>query len=472
MAIPNVIPDTGQASPDIQHLQHNLRIDIVYRPVDEIRSYKRKLRKRSRRWQAAMQASLKRFGLILPILIDLHGEIIGGEGVFEIAKQCGFREVPTVRIDHLNEVDTRLLRFALNRIAEESSWDTVELTDEWRDLQPTAMDLGYEVSGFTTPEIDSLLHQPPSKEQEDLYDHQMEVGAPGSEVSQLDDLWLLGDHRVFCASSLEADNLRRLMGGDQARMVLTDQPYNVKIQGNVGGLGKHKYREFVQASGEMDEAQFTQFLTTSIATLAEFSCDGALLYMFMDWRHQWEILSGIRAAGLTMVNMAVWAKTSPALGAFYRSQHELCFIVRKGRAKHTNNIDLGRWGRTRSNVWNYAGVNSFGPGRDEQLAMHSTCKNVSMLIDAIRDASDRGEIVLDGFLGSGSTLIAAERTGRICRGLELDPLYVDTIVRRWERVTGGTAILHGTGESMVQVAQRRAKAGPVVSPRPRTRVAP
>ena len=463
--------DAGKASPDIQQLQHNLRIGIVYRPVEEIRSYKRTLRKRSRRWQAAMQASIKRFGLILPILIDQDGEIIGGEGVFEIAKQCGFMEVPTVRIDHLNEVDIRLLRLALNRIAEESSWDTVELSDEWRDLQPIAMDLGYDVSGFTTPEIDSLLHQPPSKEQEDADDHQMEVGEPGSEVSQVGDLWVLGNHLVLCGSSLEADNLKRLMGGDLARMVLTDHPYNLKIQGNVGGLGKHKHREFVQASGEMDEVQFTQFLTTSIATLAGSCNDGALLYMFMDWRHQWEILSGIRAAGLAMVNMAVWAKTSPALGAFLRSQHELCFIVKKGRAKHTNNIDLGRWGRTRSNVWNYAGVNSFGPDRDEQLAMHSTCKNVSMLVDAIRDASDRGEIVLDGFLGSGSTLIAAERTGRICRGLELDPLYVDTILRRWERVTSGPAILHGTGETMAQVAERRTQASPVVSPRPRTRAA-
>ncbi|WP_260596653.1 DNA modification methylase [Sphingomonas endolithica] len=418
-----------------------------------------------------MQASISRFGLILPILIDQDGTIIGGEGVFEIAKECGFTEVPTIRIDHLDEVNTRLLRLALNRIAEESSWDTVELTDEWRELQPLTIDLNYEVSGFTTPEIDSLLHQAPSKEQDDADDQQFEVGAPGSEVSQVGDLWELGDHRVLCGSSLEMENVQRLMGDDLARMVLTDQPYNVKIQGNVGGLGKHKHREFVQASGEMSEAQFTEFLTTSIATLSAFCRDGALLYLFMDWRHVHEIMSGIRSADLTMINMAVWAKTSPALGAFYRSQHELCFIAKKGRAKHKNNIDLGRWGRTRSNVWSYPGMNSFGAGRDEQLAMHSTCKNVSMLVDAIRDVSDRGEIVLDGFLGSGSTLIAAERTGRFCRGLELDPLYVDTILHRWERATGGTVNLYGTNETMDQVAQRRALAKVIVSPRARTRPA-
>ncbi len=280
-----------QVSQDIQQLQHNLRIDIVYRPVEQIRSYDRKLRKRSKRWKAGMQASVSRFGLILPILIDQDGTVIGGEGVFEIAKECGFTEVPTVCIDHLDETDTRLLRLALNRIAEESSWDTVELTDEWRELQPLTIDLGYEVSGFTTPEIDSLLHQPSDQEVAD--DQQVDVGALGSEVSRLGDLWVLGDHRVLCGSSLEMENLAILMGDDLARMVLTDQPYNLKIQGNVGGLGKHKHREFVQASGEMSEAQFTQFLTTSIATLAAFCRDGALLYMFMDWRHQWEILSGI-----------------------------------------------------------------------------------------------------------------------------------------------------------------------------------
>ncbi|QQV77595.1 DNA modification methylase [Sphingomonas aliaeris] len=418
-----------------------------------------------------MQASIKRYGLILPILIDQDGVIIGGEGVFEVAKECGFAEVPTVRVDHLDEVNTRLLRLALNRIAEESSWDTVELADEWGELQPITMDLDYEVSGFTTPEIDSLLHQSPTKDQDDADDQQTEIGAPGSEVTRVGDLWELGDHRVLCGSSLEMENLQGLMGTDLARMVLTDHPYNVKIQGNVGGLGKHKHREFVQASGEMSEAEFTEFLKTSIATLAAFCRDGALLYMFMDWRHMHEILSGIRAADLKMINMAVWAKTSPALGAFYRSQHELCFIAKKGNGKHRNNIDLGRWGRTRSNVWTYAGVNSFGAGRDEQLAMHSTCKNVSMLVDAIRDVSDRGEIILDGFLGSGSTLIAAERTGRICRGLELDPLYVDTIVRRWERVTGGIAVLQGTKETMEQVAERRSAESFVVSPRARTRVA-
>jgi len=462
-------PDANKAVPDLQWLQHNLKVGIVYRRLDEIKEYKRKLRKRSRKWLADMKASVSRFGLVLPILIDQDGLIIGGQGMFEVARQLGFTEVPTVRIDHLDEADVRLLRLALNKIGEESHWNSIELADEWRELQPLTMDLGYEVSGFATPEIDNLLHESPSKDQQETDDQLVEPGEPGSEVSRSGDLWILGVHKVLCGSSLETANLQLLMGVELARMVLTDHPYNVKIHGNVSGLGKVRHREFVQASGEMSEAQFTEFLTTSIAALADSCRDGALLYMFMDWRHQWEILSGIRAADLTPVNMAVWVKGVPGMGGFYRSQHELCFIARKGGAQHKNNVELGHWGRTRSNVWNYPGLNSFGKTRDEQLAMHATCKNVSMLADAIRDASDRGEIVLDGFLGSGSTLIAAERTGRICRGLELDPLYVDTILRRWERVTGGTAVLADTGETLTDVAKRRADERFQISPPPRRR---
>ena len=224
--------------------------------------------------------------------------------------------MPTVRIDDLSEVDIHLLRLDRNRIAEESSWDTVELSDEWRELQPIAMDLGYEVLGFTTPEIDSLLYLSRGKEQEDADDYQIEVGEPASEVSRLGDLWVLGDHLVLCGSSLETDNLKRLMGGDKARMVLTDQPYNLRIQGHVGDLGKHKHREFVQASGEMDEAQFTQFLTTSIAALAESCGDGALLYVFMDWRNQGEILSGSRPMLVVVLNdWVIETKLVPAFSS-------------------------------------------------------------------------------------------------------------------------------------------------------------
>lgn len=468
-------------SPDIQRLRHNVRLDrIVYLPIKEIRSYERKLHKRSDAAARALAASVAGFGIVLPILIDEAATIIAGEGIVEAARSLGYTEVPTLRVEHLDADEVRLLRIALNKLGEQSQWDRVELAAEFTDLLSLDVDLAYEVTGFETPEIDNLIHAPATDES-DPDDEIIEPGQADTVVSRLGDIWLLGPHRVLCASSLDPGNLAVLMEDQRAAMVMTDAPYNVKIAGNVSGFGKTKHREFMQASGEMTEAEFTEFLTKSVTTLSSYCQDGALLYLYMDWKHMWEMLSALRTAKLSMFQLAVWVKRSPAMGAFYRSQHELCFVAKKGSAAHRNNIMLGRFGRSRSNCWSYAGVNSFGRDRDEQLAMHPTCKNVSMLADAIRDASHRGEIVLDGFLGSGSTLIAAERTGRVCRGLELDPIYVDVILKRWERVSGTQAVLSGTGETFDAVASRRANdvapsstpsinpATPEITARPRSR---
>lgn len=437
-------------------LRHNIRLDrIEYVPVDQLKLHDRRLRKRSPAALEALKTSVSSFGLVLPILIDQHNIIVGGEGIVEAARALGHREVPTVRIDHLDAAELRLLRIALNKLAEQSEWNTIELAQEFGELLSLDVELGYEVTGFSTVAIDNLVHTPADPE-DDPDDAVEEAGAAGSEVSRPGDLWTLGEHRVLCGSSLEKENFARLMAGQLARMVLTDHPFNVKIAGHVSGLGKNVHREFAEASGEMSEEQFTAWLTRSIEAMAAQCVDGALLYMYMDWRHAWEMLSAIRACGLSLFNLAVWVKRAGAMGSFYRSQHELVFIAKKGKASHTNNVQLGKFGRNRTNCWHYAGVNSFGAGRDELLATHPTCKNVSMLADAIRDASGRGEIVLDGFLGSGSTLIAAERTGRVCYGIELDPLYVDAIVRRWEKATGRSALLESTGESFAEVTARRA----------------
>jgi DNA modification methylase len=433
-----------------------VRLDrIEYMPVGDLVLYERRLRTRKDAGKRALVASVSSFGIVLPILIDAKSVVVAGEGILEAARTLGYTEVPTLRVDHLDENEVRLLRIALNKLGEQSDWNRIELAAEFTELLSLDIDLAYEVTGFETPEIDNLI-QAAANADEDPDDAAVEVGEPGSAVAQLGDLWEVGEHRVLCGSSLEMESLAVLMGTERAAMVMTDSPFNVKIGNNVSGLGKIKHREFAQASGEMSEAEFVSFLTTSIKALSAHCEDGALLYMYMDWRHVWEMMSGIRAADLRLLNIAVWVKAAPAMGAFYRSQHELCFIAKKGNAVHRNNIQLGRFGRSRSNCWFYAGVNSFGPNRAEQLAMHPTCKDVSMLSDAIRDATHRGEIVLDGFLGSGSTLIAAERTGRVCYGIELDPLYVDVILRRWERATGGKVVLRATGETLEEVAQRRA----------------
>ena len=252
------------------------------------------------------------------------------------------------------------------------------------------------------------------------------------------DTWLLGPHRIRCGSALDEAAYRAMMHEDRAAMVFTDPPYNVPIDGHVGGLGAIRHREFAMAAGEMDEAEFTVFLTRALGLLAGHSRDGSLHFICMDWRHMGELLAAGKRSYAELKNLCVWAKDNAGMGSLYRSQHELVFVFKHGRDQHQNHIQLGRYGRNRSNVWSYPGVNTFSRQGAEGnlLALHPTVKPVALVADALRDCSCRGEIVLDSFLGSGTTLIAAERTGRICRGLELDPLYVDTAIRRWQAITG------------------------------------
>jgi DNA methylase len=240
------------------------------------------------------------------------------------------------------------------------------------------------------------------------------------------------------------------MDGEQGAMVFADSLYNVAIDGHASGLGHIRHRDFVMACGEMDEAQFIDFLTRSFTLLARHSIDGAIHFACMDWRHAAELMAAGRNVYTELKNICVWVKHNAGMGSFYRSQHELVFVFKHGRGPHRNNVQLGRHGRHRSNVWPYRGANSFGRGTDEGnlLALHPTVKPVAMVADAILDCSGRGEVVLDGFLGSGTTIIAAERTGRRCFGLEIDPVYVDTIIRRWQAFTGDSARHAATGRSL------------------------
>jgi DNA modification methylase len=266
--------------------------------------------------------------------------------------------------------------------------------------------------------------------------------AEGPSVAKPGDLWLLGEHRILCGDSLDPRSYERLLGGERAAMVFTDPPYNVPIEGHVSGLGAVKHREFSMASGEMSEAQFTDFLTRLCKLAAQHSDDGSLHYVFMDWRHLAELLAAGKAAYSELKNLCVWAKTNAGMGSLYRSQHELVAVFKNGKSSHHNNVQLGRFGRHRSNLWTYPGMTSIARATDEGalLEMHPTVKPVRLVADAILDASARRDIVLDPFLGSGTTLIAAERVGRRARGIELDPAYVDVAIRRWQRDTGNTAV--------------------------------
>ena len=227
------------------------------------------------------------------------------------------------------------------------------------------------------------------------------------------------------------------MQGELAGTVISDLPYNVRIGGNVSGLGKKRHREFAMASGEMTEFEFKRFLIATISLFARWSADGSLHFIFMDWRHIADLLSAAREVDQQVINVCVWVKDNAGMGSLYRSQHEFVGVFRNGRGAHRNNVQLGRYGRNRSNVWHYAGANSFSRASDEGnlLALHPTVKPVALVADAIMDCTSRNDVVLDGFLGSGTTVIAAQRTGRRCYGLEIDPIYVDTVVRRWQAFT-------------------------------------
>jgi len=285
--------------------------------------------------------------------------------------------------------------------------------------------------------------------------------AGGAAVSRHGDVWVLGQHRLLCGDALSQESYDDLLAGQRARMVFTDPPYNVPINGHVSGLGAHQHREFAMASGEMSSAQFTTFLQTSLGLAAGCLMKGGLSFVCMDWRHLAELLAATAKVGGEVKNLCVWVKHNAGMGSLYRSGHELVLVSKHGDAPHVNNVELGRHGRHRSNVWRYPGANATSMRRGKEgdlLALHPTPKPVALVADAILDCSDRQEIILDPFLGSGTTLIAAERVGRRSFGMELDPLYVDTTIRRFEALTGLQARHAGSGNSFAEHAREVAPA--------------
>jgi DNA modification methylase len=370
------------------------------------------------------------------------------------ARQLGWTEVPTVCLSHLSEAQARAYMIADNRLTENSTWDENLLAKQLRDLAELDLDFSLETTGFEMGEIDLRIEQL-NADSEGEPDHADDLSglSNGPPVSRLGDLWLLRGSRVYCGSALDASAYSTPMDGQPANAVFTDPPYNVRISGNVSGLGTVQHREFAMASGEMTEAEFTGFLREALSLFARNSVDGSLHFVCMDWRHLSEMLAAGNATYSEFMNLCVWAKDNAGMGSFYRSQHELIFVFKNGRAKHRNNVQLGRFGRNRTNVWRYPSAHSLSRSGDEGnlLAMHPTVKPVAMIADAIMDCTARRDIVLDGFLGSGSTVIAAERTARRCYGFELDPLYVDTIVRRWQSFTRDSARHAMSGRSFDQM---------------------
>lgn len=427
---------------------------ITYTPVADLRPAARNARTHSKKQLKQIASSIERFGFTNPVLVGDDGTIIAGHGRVAAAKLLEMADVPTLVLSHLSEAERRAYVLADNKLALNAGWDPEILAIELQGLIDLDFDVG--LTGFSLAEIDFIIDDAADADPARLDMPEDAVPEPESvAVTRMGDLWLLGRHRLLCGDARSAADMAALMLGESADMVFTDPPYNVAIDGHVCGLGDIKHREFAMAAGEMSRDQFTRFLQDSLGTMAQVMRDGAIAFVCMDWRHMGELLEAGGAVFTELKNLVVWNKTNGGMGAFYRSKHELIFVFKAGTAAHTNSFGLGDTGRYRTNVWDYAGISSIGAKRSEELAMHPTVKPVALIADAIRDCSKRGQIILDAFGGSGSTLIAAEKTGRSARLIEYDPLYCDTIIRRWERLTGKWATLADSREPFEDVAVTR-----------------
>ena len=418
-----------------------IELAIAYTPVTELRPFARNARTHSKKQIRQIADSITTFGFTSPVLIDDANTILAGHGRVEAAKLVGMDCVPCVRLASMTPEQKRAYVLADNKLALNAGWDEDLLAQELQFLSTLDLDFDVGITGFTIAETDLLIENLRPEEAVDPRDEKLPALRPEAARVQLGDLWALGPHRLLCGSALEADSYTRLMAGERAQMVFTDPPYNVPIQGHVGGSGAIQHREFAMAAGEMTEEAFTAFLRTAFTHLVAYSQDGAIHFVCMDWRHMDEMRQAGHDTYAELKNLIVWIKTNAGMGTFYRSRHELVFVFKHGTGPHVNSFELGQHGRNRTNVWEYAGANSFRAGRMEELALHPTVKPVAMVADAIKDVSGRGGLVLDPFGGSGSTLIAAHKTGRRARLIELDPVYCDRILRRWELYAKDDAVL-------------------------------
>ena len=425
----------------------NCDLRVVYTPLDTLTEYPNNPRQHDTKQLIKIQNSIEKFGFINPILVDEHNEIIAGHARLAAARLAHLPQVPVIRLEHLSTAQKKAYRIADNKLAELGIWSVENLQLEFQELEKLDLDFSLGITGFDMGDIDLILEGKEAKA--DPKANKIPFIPDNEVVTREGDIWILGEHRIICGNSLQKDTLSPLMEDKKADMVFTDPPYNVKINGHVFGAGNVQHKEFKFASGEMTVEEFTQFLKMSFELLCMFSKDGSLHYICMDWRHIKEIMMAAEVYD-QFKNLCVWRKDNAGMGSFYRSQHELIFMFKHGKEPHINNVELGIHGRYRTNVWNYAGVNTPSVENAEKRAMHPTVKPVELIKDAILDASNRGGVVLDTFLGSGSTLIAAEKAGRICYGVELEPKYVDTAIRRYESLGEKYIAIHAASGKTYQ----------------------
>ncbi len=427
------------------------RMEVV--ALERLKANPRNARTHSKRQIKLIADSLKAFGFVNPILIDESETVVAGHGRLAAAKMLGMAAVPAIRIEHLSDDEKRAYVLADNQLAARAGWDPEILAIELQHLTEIVIDFDITVTGFEAPEIDLIIGDARAPEPEDKVDP---IDRTKKALARLGDIWILGHHRLFCGDCLKIETHDALMGEERARIAFADPPYNVKIRGFVSKSVRLAHREFAMGVGELTEEQFTAFLTSAIARARRSSADGAVHFWCHDWRHQFELLSAVRAVGLEALNACVWVKDNGGMGGLYRSRHELIGVFKVPGAPHRNNVQLGKHGRNRTNVWEYPGAPTFSKVSDEGRLneLHPTPKPIALIADALLDCSARGDVLLDPFLGSGSSLIAAERVGRLCRGIEIDPLYVDVAIRRWQRLTGERAIHAGSGLAFDELSEQ------------------
>ena len=433
-----------------------VRVAIVYRPIGELKLNPKNPRLHNEKQIEQIAHSIEVFGPIVPILTDGNGQILAGHGRLLAGLRLGLKEFPTISVEHLTDEQAKAFAIADNRLTHNSAWDKPLLVEQLKFLSQVELDFSLEVTGFEVGEIDVMLDgiTPAFEGEADPADEMPEV-KKRTPISKSGDLWLLGPHRVYCGDALNVSSYAALTEGRQAAMVFTDPPLNVTMSGRAPGLGAIQHNNCQTASGETTVSEFTDFLAKAFHLQNIHSRGGALHYIFTGWQHMQEVLVAGKQAYTELTSLCVWVKDTGDMGSLYRSTHELVFVFKNGTDRHLNNVQPCPFGTHRTNVWNYPVVNSFSRSTEggNLLELHPTVKPVALFADAVLDCSARGEIVLDPFLGSGTTVIAAERTGRVCYGIEIDPLHVDTAVRRWHGLTGHTALHANSGRTFNELQE-------------------
>ena len=432
------------------------KLTVETRKLSSLSATLHPVRKSSKRQIARVASSIRAMGFRDPALITKDGEIIDGHIRVEAARRLGLEEIPCIIVEDLSEEEIRILRIALNRIQERGEWDENALKLEMTYLLEFEPDLT--VTGFEAPEIDRLLVLDDiGSEQTDPLDRLAGLPDPNeTAVARPGDLYHLGAHRVLCGNARSMEDIRRVLVDRELSAVWTDHPFNLSIKKDIS-VGAGKFAEFAEGSGEMSDTDYEDFLTVTTGNMAKALKPGGVLFLCIDWRHAEVLMRVLRTLGLQLINTCVWAKDKAGMGSLYRSQHELVLVAKRSGAPHLNNVKLGIHGRNRSNVWRYAGATGGRKSEEDDFSLHPTVKPVRMVRDALLDVTAMGEVVLDPFLGSGTTVLAAELSKRACVGIEISPAYVDVAIARWEKLTGLEAVHEETGLTFAVLRQRRSR---------------